>query len=59
MANGGTGVVEIQGVVAAVGIHVGDASFDLDVGVEVTDVGKGLFPSVKSMIDHNDTSAVR
>ncbi len=51
MADGGTGVVEVQGVVAAVCIHVGDVGFDLDVGVEVTDVGEGLFPSVESMKD--------
>ncbi len=51
MDDGGTGVVQVQGVVAAVGIHVGDVSFGLDVGIEVTDVGKGLFPSVESMID--------
>ncbi len=51
MADGGTGVVQVQGVVAAVGIHVGDVGFDSDVGIEVTDVGKALFPCVKSMID--------
>ncbi len=51
MADGGTRVVQVQGVVAAVGVHVGDVGFDLDVGIEVTDVGEGLFPSVKSMID--------
>ncbi len=50
MADGGNGVVQVLGVVAAVGIHVGDVSFDSDVGIEVTDVGEGLFPSVKSMI---------
>ncbi len=36
---------------AAVGINVGDVGFDLDVGIEVTDVGEGLFPCVESMID--------
>ncbi len=51
MADGRTGVVEVGGVVAAVGIYVGNVSFDLDVGVEVADLGKGLFPSVKSMKD--------
>ncbi len=51
MADDGTGVVQIRGVVAAVGIHVGDVGFDWDVGIEVTDVGKGLFSCVKSMID--------
>jgi hypothetical protein len=51
MADGSTGVVEVRGVVAAVGVHVGDVSFGSDVGVEVTDVGKGLFPSVQSMKD--------
>ncbi len=51
MADGGTGVVQVQGVVVAVGIHVGDVGFDSDVGIEVTDVGKGLFPCVKSIID--------
>jgi hypothetical protein len=51
MADGRTGVVEVQGVVAAVGVHVGDVGFVLDVGVEVTDVGEGLFPSVKSIKD--------
>ena len=50
MADGGTGVVQVRGVVAAVGIHVGNVGFDSDVEIE-TDVGKGLFPSVKSMID--------
>ena len=51
MADGGTGVIQIRGVVAAVGVHVGDVGFDSDVGIEVTDVGKGLFPCVESMID--------
>jgi hypothetical protein len=52
MADGGTGgVVQVRGVVAAVGIHVGDVGFGLVVGIEVTDVGKGLFPCVESMID--------
>jgi hypothetical protein len=51
MADGGTGVVQVQGVVAAVGTHVGDVGFDSNVGIEVTDVGKGLFPCVEGMID--------
>ncbi len=51
MADGGTRVVQVQGVVAALGVHVGDVGFDSDVGIEVTDVGEGLFPSVESMID--------
>ncbi len=28
MADGGTGVVQVRGVVAAVGVHVGDVGFD-------------------------------
>jgi hypothetical protein len=52
MADGGIGDVEVGGVVAADGIHVGNDGFDLHVGVEVAEVGKGLFPCVKSMKDH-------
>jgi hypothetical protein len=37
MADGGTGVVEVGGSVAAVGVHVGSVGFDSDVGVEVAD----------------------
>jgi hypothetical protein len=36
--------------VAAVGIYVGDVCFDSIVGILVTDVDEGLFPSVESMI---------
>ncbi len=51
MADGGTGVVEVGDVVAAVSVYVDNVGFGLDVGVEVADVGKGLFPSVESMKD--------
>ena len=45
------GVVEVRGVVAAVGIHVGDVGFEFNVWIEVADVSKGLFPSVKCLVD--------
>lgn len=32
-------------------VHVGDIIFLLDVGVEVTGVGKGMFPCVKGLMD--------
>ena len=51
MADGRTGVVEVGVVVAAVRVCVDNVGFELDVGVEVEDMGKGLFPSVKSMRD--------
>ncbi len=51
MADRATVVVEVGGVVAAVGVHVGNVGFDSDVGIEVADVGEGLFPGVESMKD--------
>ncbi len=51
MTDGGAGVVEVGGVVVAVGVHVGDVGFEVDVWVEVADVSKGLFPSVEGLVD--------
>ena len=51
VADGGTRVFEIGGVVAAVGVHVGDVCLESDVGVEVAYMSKGLFPCVKGMED--------
>ena len=51
MTDGGAGVVEVGCVVAAVGVHVGDVGFEFNVWIEVADVSKGLFPSVKCLVD--------
>ena len=51
MTDGGAGVVEVGGVMAAVGVHVGDVGFEFGVWVEVADVSKGLFPIVQGLVD--------
>ncbi len=51
VADGGTGVVEIGGVVATVGVHVGDVCLESDVGEEVAYMSKDLFPGVEGMED--------
>ena len=51
MTDGGTGIIEIGGIVAAVGIHVVDVIFCFDVWVEVANLGEGLFPSVVGLVD--------
>ena len=51
VADGGTGVAEIGGVVAAVMVHVGDVCLESDVGVEVAYMSEGLFPCVEGMED--------
>ncbi len=48
---GRAGVVEVGGIMTAVGVHVGDVGFQFDVWVEVADVSKGLFPSIKGVVD--------
>ena len=51
MTDGGTGIIEVGGIVAAVGVHVGDVGFEFDVWIEVADVSEGLFPSVECLVD--------
>ena len=51
VADGGTGVIEIGGVVAAVGVHVDDVCLESDVGVEVAYMSEGLFPGVEGVED--------
>ena len=51
MTDGGTGIIEVGGIVAAVVIHVVDVIFGFDVWVEVANLGEGLFPSVVGLVD--------
>ena len=51
MTDGGTGIIEVGGIVAAVVIHVVDVIFGFDVWVEVANLGEGLFPSVVLLND--------
>jgi hypothetical protein len=51
MTDGGTGIIEVGGIVAAVGVHVVDVIFVFDVWVEVTKLGEGLFPSVIGLVN--------
>jgi len=45
------GVIEVAGVVAAIGVHVVEVLLGFDVWVEELDVGEGLGPSVEGLVD--------
>ena len=51
MTDGRTGIIEVGGIVAAVGVRVVDVVFGFDVWVEVANLGEGLFPSVVGLVD--------